>query len=442
MGGEELLHEELAAARSHARFLEQRLEALLGRRPRTPPLPEPPSAPPPPAVAAPPPFDDALPDFASVVRLVLALTVPLLLLLLVESATAQWVLGVPSLHARLGGGGPPGAPPPPPAPLYPAAPPDGPLFSTPAAPLPLRADTLGGLLVAHRNPRAVVRVLRQFRAAYPEGDLVVLCDDGCYNYSALCARFGAHWEGFARPLTTKTDPGFYLRAPQQHELIDALRATLPRVRSRFLMLLETDVLIEDRLPGPFNFTLNGGVAPPKGWMVGGEVEFARKLNPAFNTSLWRDKPPYGGQGGSVLNTRFIEAVATQPTEQLERDLAVFAGCSTTVGVDYFFSALVYRYGGTLGGYDGYLNWPGEQPFTGDRVRVLHPDKSDYGAPLEDEDLRDLGPEFETVLKARANSRRPRVPNTCDRQPEDAGKYRWGGDGLAEDARARGAPWPP
>lgn len=435
---DEALRQELSTARAHARVLESRLEALLGkpqRAPLAPPSPAPPPPPPPP----PPSLPDELPDFAAVIRLLFAITVPLLLLLLLESSTAQWALGVPSLHAHLGLGPPP---PPPPPPLYPAAP------AGAAAPLPLRADTLGGLLIAHRNPRAVARVLRQFRAAYPEGDLVVLCDDGCYNYSALCARFGAHWEGFARRLTTKTDPGFYLRPPQQAEFMAALRAVLPRVRSRFLMLLETDVLLEGRVPGPFNFTLNGDVKPPKGWMVGGEVEFARKLNPAFEAA-WPPsqpppRPPYGGQGGSVINARFLEAVAAQASEHLERDLAVFAGCSTTVGVDYLVSALVYRYNGTVGGYDGYLNWPGEQGFTGDKVLVLHPDKSDYGAPLEDEDLRDLGPEFEGVLRARGNATRGAVPpeSGCDRVPSEVSKYRWGDSGLREDAAARGWAWPP
>jgi hypothetical protein len=438
-----VLREELAAARARARNLEARLEALLGRSEL--PSPAAPTEPLAPAGAgAEEPGDGGrqpLPDFAAVVRLLFAATLPLLLLLLFESATAQWVVGVPSLHTRLGLGVPP-------LPPLPLATPGAAPFSSPLAPLPLRADTLGGLLIAHRNPRAVVRVLRQFRAAYPEGDLVVLCDDGCFNYSALCARFGAHWEGSARRLTTKTDPGFYLRPPQQVAFVDALRAALPLVRSRFLMLLETDVLVERRVAGPFNFTLNGVIMPPKGWMVGGEVEFARKLNPTFEARYPEKakpppRPPYSGQGGSVINARFLEAVVTQPPGHLERDLSVFAGCSTTVGVDYLLSALVYRYNGSIGGYDGYLNWPGEQVFTGDRVTVLHPDKSDYGAPLEEEDLRDLGPAFEGVLPAQGNaSWSIRVPETCDRQPEEAGKYRWGDEGLRKDAAARGQLWPP
>jgi len=437
MEGDDALRGELQLARAHARALEARLEALLGRR-EPPPPPSPPPPPPPPL---PPPADE-LPDFAALVRVLFAATVPMLLLLLFESTTAQWALGVPSLHSRLGLGR---APPPPP--FLPAAPAAAAAFTTPLAPLPLRRDTLGGLLIAHRNPRAVARVLRQFRAAYPEGDLVVLCDDGCFNYSALCARFGAHWEGTARRLTTKTDPGFYLRPPQQAAFFAALRAALPLVRSRFLMLLETDVLIEGRVPGPFNFTLNGGVAPPKGWMVGGEVEFARKLNPAF-AAAWPQgakglQPPYGGQGGSVINARFLEAVAAQAPEHLARDLEVFAGCSTTVGVDYLLSAVVNRYNGTIGGYDGYLNWPGEQQFTGPQVLVLHPDKSDYGAPLDEEDLRDLGPEFEGVLRARGNATAGAAPPDvgCDRVPAEAGKYRWGDAGIREDALARGWPWP-
>ena len=379
-------------------------------------------------------LDDPLLDFRQLFRLLCALTVPFLLLLLLESSTARYTLGgrefAASMHLL---------------PHQPAAAPAAAAGGS-AGRLPLRPDTVGGLLVLYRNPRAALRVMRQYREAYPEGDLVIGCDDGCYNFSAAAAHFGAVWDGQARRLTTKTDPGWYVRPPNAMAFVRALGEWLPRIRSPRYMVLETDVFLERRVASPLNFTLNGCVCPPTGWFIGGESVYAEKLNPSYHPSHWRgSKVPYGGQGGSILSTRFMAAIAQQPSQHLANDLALFFGCSTTVGIDYFISALVHRYNGSVGEYAGYLNWPGEASLWrhgAGNIEALHPDKTEYGQALSPEDLAILGPHWDTPLQVPPSTPvdAPRVHSQCTWEQGVA--YRWGDSGLREDALARGEAWPP
>jgi hypothetical protein len=213
------------------------------------------------------------------------------------------------------------------------------------------------------------------------------------------------------------------------------------------MVLETDVLIERRVASALNFTLSGCVCPPKGWFIGGESVYAEKLNPSYSPRNWEDsKVFYGGQGGSIMSTRFMLAIARQPREHLENDLALFFGCSTTVGIDYFISALVHRYNGSIGEYEGYYNWPQEVSawrFKAGNIEVLHPDKTDYGQPLSPEDLEILGPHWETPLVVDPVGDPPLTPRVHSQCTWEEGVvYRMGDSGLREDALARGEPWPP
>jgi hypothetical protein len=319
---------------------------------------------------------------------------------------------------------------------------------------PYRNDTVGAVLVAFQNPRAVLRTLRLFRDAYPEGDLVLVCDDGCYNYSATAAHFGAHWEGVARRLTTKTDPGWYLRPPQLLAFFRALAYALPLIGSRYYLHLETDTAVHARLPPGPRYTLSGIVPVASGWFTGAEQYYGASLNPFFKRDAWPPSPnpnypgfqiPYGGQGGTLLHTGFMRALATQPEEHVRAEVALLGGCSTTAGVDYVMTALAYRFNGTVGPLAGAVNRPENYPQ--DMVAaaaVVHPDKSDYGAPLNDEDRRILGPHWETPLRA------PPPQPGDDAQPNPicggpAGFLqgyapRPGAEGLAEDARARGEAW--
>ena len=318
---------------------------------------------------------------------------------------------------------------------------------------PLRNDTVGALLVAYRNPRAVARTLRMYRAAYPEGDLVVLCDDGCYNFSALCAHFSAHWDGTPRRITTKTNPGFYLRPPQLFAYLKSLRTALPLISSRYYLYLETDSVVHHRLPPGPRYSLSGIVPVDQGWFVGAEPYYAASLNPFFVLEAWPVSPrpelggrqvPYGGQGGSLLHTGLMHAIVQQSDDILRAEVAMFGGCSTTAGVDYVHTALVYRFNGTVGPLSGLLFLPditGADPLL---AAIVHPDKSDYDQPLGPEDAHILGSNFETALNATALGPEDEVasnPSCAATSDAITGVLgRLGAEGLAADSFARGEKW--
>jgi hypothetical protein len=320
---------------------------------------------------------------------------------------------------------------------------------------PQRPDTIGGLLVAFHNPRAVLEVLREFRAAYPEGDLVVLCDHGCYNYTAACAHFKCEFDARPLRLTTKTDPGWYLRPPNSNAYMHALARALPLIRSKFYMYLESDVSIKGRVPlHTLRYTLNGIVDPQRGWMVGAEPFFAATLNgDTFDLAKFPKSPrpdmipgqwlPYGGQGGSILNTQLMRAVALQPPEQRMADVRVLGGCSTTTGADYWHTAVVYRYNGTVGPYAGYAlaGVRGLDALLADpAVLVIHPDKSHYGSELTPEDLGILGAEWGRELQVAPEDElvAPEEWSCCCALKNFT--FRPGASGLREDEAARGVAW--
>jgi len=404
-------------------------------------LPLLPGAPPPgPAAAA------HQASFSQLYRTILLVFAPSLVLLLVAHALFGGASGAFGAAVEL-----PGAPAAPP----PAAAAAAPLSHVQRQLPPQRPDTIGGLLVAFHNPRAVLEVIREYRAAYPEGDLVVLCDQGCYNFTAACAHFKCEFDARPLRLTTKTDPGWYLRPPNSNVYMHALARALPLIRSKFYMYLESDVSIKGRVPVErLRYTLNGIVDPHRGWMVGAEPFFAANLNGAtFDLAQFPQSPrpdmipgkwlPYGGQGGSILHTQLMRAMAQQPLEQRTADVRVLGGCSTTTGADYWHTAVVYRYNGTVGPYVGHA-LVGERSLEAlqadPAVLVIHADKSHYGSDLSEEDQRILGPGWATELQVAPEDEVP-VPEewSCCCALKDFA-FRPGASGLKADEEARGHAW--
>jgi len=297
--------------------------------------------------------------------------------------------------------------------------------------------TIGALLVAYRQPKAFLNTLRSYRAAYPEGDLVVACDNGCFNYTAACAHFNATFLATPRRIVAKTHVGWFMEHPEVVAYAQLLREALPHIHSRWVFHLETDVVIEQRVMSDLNFTLNGALPVANAWFTGGERAFAVLLNPSFREAwgsgagfdVSEPHPPYGGQGGAILDRDFWWRIVNQPSEHLANDLRAYGSCSIAAGVDYFYTALTYRYNGTVGPYAGLF-------FTGltdqvyhSLIEVVHPDKWLYDQPLEASDLDVLGPNYATPLKATGIHSEPDfIEGGCRVLPNVT--YQLGGTGLA------------
>lgn len=324
-------------------------------------------------------------------------------------------------------------------------------------------DTLDAIVFVYRNPKAVLIMMERYKKAYPEGRLVLLCDDGCYDFTDAAKHFGHIFVGDPHVASTKTGadgtpnaPGHFLQPLQTIAVLDLLREALAFVRTRFVLYLETDVNVIRRVrDANFSFTLNGMLETgcsadgsscdgPGNWFVGASPVYAHLFNPAFDPAKFPGmRPPYGGQGGSIFDAEFLRSVVHQPARQLDEDMQAYFGCSTTMGVDYFFSTLVYRYNGTIGPYAGYGNrldvyHPGANPLAYD---VVHPDKSAYDTALTEEELIILGSNytFEHWLP------RPLPPNhapihdvndwpPCS--PRDGIKYFMGDTGLDKSRWSR------
>jgi hypothetical protein len=130
------------------------------------------------------------------------------------------------------------------------------------------------------------------------------------------------------------------------------------------------------------------------------VGYIERFNPHFAAGKWwQQEPfsgriPYGGQGGAVIATEFMRSILEQEPTVLADDLVELCCRIATVGIDSIFTALVYRYNGTVGPYEGYFSrfWsiggvPEGRP---DGKDVGHMDKRLYNAPLSAEDRALLG----------------------------------------------------
>lgn len=279
-----------------------------------------------------------------------------------------------------------------------------------ALPLPLSAvDSVLGIYVVYRRPKAFLAASQSFRDAYPDAALFLVCDAGCHDYRAVASGLRATWLGpFA--LTIKNGRMF-LSTTQMMTLFGVWRDVLARTTEPFFMHLEDDVRVIKRIASPLEHDLNGAVT------------FAL-LSPALESwILARNPTPYGrivnkgalwlgGMGGNVFRSSFWRTNLARPN--LERELESLITETGSKNIDAICSALTYAWNGTVGFYDGYgPGWSEEmgEKWWKEKIEVVHDDKSTYNVPLTSFDLAALGPNWNTSLHLEGAASEVDIENT-------------------------------
>ena len=214
---------------------------------------------------------------------------------------------------------------------------------------------------------------------YPATTLVLICDDGCYNYSKPAAAAGAVYLGEPHGLSMKKHGAFYVGPDQALNMIRAYRDAVNRIVEPYYMQLEDDVYTVKRAGSTPASALRGhinGVAFDKS-VVGGAEKYVRRHRadaPAFLT--------LGGFGGCVYETAYWRAILNDPGLEAEvLDLYSGDDADKNYGVDYIFSTLLYRFGGTMHAWPGHVESFREH-FVADlaagTVEVFHGFKKFYG----------------------------------------------------------------
>jgi hypothetical protein len=263
-----------------------------------------------------------------------------------------------------------------------------------AAPLPTAAPALGpevaAIYVFYRRPKSFHHAVRAFRTAYPASTLVMVCDDGCFDYSAAAKRVGAVYKGQPHRLSMKKHGAFYVGPDEALNVIRAYRDAVNLIKEPYYVQLEDDVYVLQRIKTPLLGNING-MARDKS-IVGGAEEYIVRHVP---------NPPYlylGGFGGCVYETAFWKRILNLPTIEDEvRDLYAKAD---NYGVDYIMSSLLWRFNGTMYDWPGYIEnfrEESQERLARGEIEVLHGYKHLYGkgkGTLTWEEREFLGPGFD------------------------------------------------
>jgi len=226
--------------------------------------------------------------------------------------------------------------------------------------------------VFYRRPKSFHHAVTSYRKAYPDSTLVLLCDSGCYNYSSAAAALGAVYMGEPHRLSMKKFGAFYIGPEEAMNVIRAYRAALELITEPYYMQLEDDVHTLKRidvkgLKGAIN-----GLAFDKS-IVGGAEAYVKRHVPS---------PPHmflGGFGGCVYETAYWRRILNLP--EIEAEIADMYAVADNYGIDYIMSTLLWRYGGVMHDWRGYIE--SFRPESKERIdkgeiEVLHGFKQFYG----------------------------------------------------------------
>lgn len=263
--------------------------------------------------------------------------------------------------------------------------------ATAAEPSPLPGPELAAIYVFYRRPKSFYHAVRAFRVAYPKSTMVLICDEGCFDYSAAASRVGAVYRGDAHRLSMKKHGAFYVGPDEALNVIRAYRDAVNQIKEPYYVQLEDDVYVLQRIKTPLLGNING-MAKDKS-IVGGAEEYILRHVPY---------PPYlylGGFGGCVYETAFWKRILNLPNIEDEiRDLYQKAD---NYGVDYIMSSLLWRYNGTMYDWPGYIEnfrEESQERLARGEIEILHGYKHLYGkgkGTLTWEEREFLGPNFDT-----------------------------------------------
>ena len=257
---------------------------------------------------------------------------------------------------------------------------------------PLVGPTVGAVYLTYRQPRAFLNSMSAFRAAYPDGDMVLFRDVGGHNYSHAASYFGARYFDEPRAFTSKATSTIDMRKSEAVVYLKAMREAVNLIQSPYFMHMETDVFVLRRVKEELQYQINGWAYDKR--IIGKADAYVRSVTGDLEGEL-----VLGGFGGSIYETAFWRRVLNNETDMadfVERYFDPVSGYSA-IGHDYIVSSLLFSRRGTMGNYEGFTEW-----FHGDlakrlmlgHVSVFHGFKHLYdNSDFSDAELAILGPSW-------------------------------------------------
>lgn len=253
---------------------------------------------------------------------------------------------------------------------------------------------IAGVYVFYRRPRAFMHAIEAYRRNYPQENLFMFCDNGCYNYTGAAKYARARFDGQPRNIVAKNSHGaFYIGPTQAKIFLGTYREVVNTIDEPFFIQLEDDVFTIKQVKSKLLHDINGW-APDK--RVVGEAEtYIRSKNPYAPKELI-----LGGFGGCVFRTSFWRQILNRPDIDTEVDELYHHGKVHAYGIDYIMASLTYRFNGTLGTFDGYIEAfepEADRLRKENKVEILHGFKDMYKFGLTWQDREILGSFYENAL---------------------------------------------
>ena len=224
-------------------------------------------------------------------------------------------------------------------------------------------QSIGAFYQCYKQPFALHEVLKSFRAVYPEAPVTLLCDNGM-DFSVMAEAYQCKYIHCYDRIAQDNGLVFHSVAPVL-EYIKRLITQVKEMDTDWVILLEDDVMVyapvdTDKLA----HTLNG-INP-------GEI-----LPIPLCDYLKLPNQCYGGCGGAILSVPFIKSL---DLETVLQECTTFWNIAKKAASDMFITAIVLRFGGTIGQYEGFAEtwYPNLQQLQAQNaVKVLHQYKDLY-----------------------------------------------------------------
>lgn len=217
----------------------------------------------------------------------------------------------------------------------------------------------------YKQPKAFEFVLQCFHQHHPSSPVTILSDNG-NDYSQIAKHYGYSYIHSTTRAAQDNGLIFY-SSTTMLEFIKRFITQVQQMDADWVLLLEDDVVVLKPIDtNSLHYTLNG--INPNEYLPDALTRYLGK----------EDKQCYGGCGGSIISVPFIKGlVLAEVLEECERMCEVLGGKGAS---DIMLTAVVLRYGGTLGPYDGFAEtwYPNiRELLNNQQVSVLHQYKNLY-----------------------------------------------------------------
>lgn len=237
------------------------------------------------------------------------------------------------------------------------------------------SKSIGAYYQCHKNPYATFRCLLSFRTYYPESTIVLVSDNG-YDYTEMAILFNCiyiHDNVNAHFICNGTDVKTGRHIQNMIRLIERVKKSFLLIKEDYVIWLEDDVVIRNRITDNLTYDLNG-FCP--NIFSNSTISKLKEIYPFLEEKNCR----FSGHGGSIFQKKSL-------LESFENETVIYDLMQRWIEYgfdelcqDVFFSLVLILNKKTVGPYVGH----GDSCFENENLIVQHQYKVFYDIPMPNE----------------------------------------------------------